>query len=873
MSYPALSVSEHDETAADLDSRLLLDPEMESPIVSRSPNMLEDRHNNNTRLNPSPACSDTAGSIKTPVMGDIEQFQGKIVYNPDGSAYIIEDGDFSDEEELPVPMQEGSIVEKRGTLTEVDQFPTIENAIYVARNKSANNYPAYVRAQTTPADRPTVHSYRVYNYRHKQSDRNPGPIPVETPENIPVKPILMCFICKLSFGNTKSFMTHCKEEHGLEFNEDERDMLRLENISALIQQVGKDKAPLISFLEPVVKGQVPVGSEQVPEMRSPSKSPAEAGHIRVRNDLAQGPGAQVSPVSNGRSSASPGVTSHSPSPSSFNNTPAGQVPSFANNKAMEHDMMVNSRLGGLGWNASNNSCKTLKCPKCNWHYKYQETLEIHMKEKHPDSDSNCIYCITNQQHPRLARGETYTCGYKPYRCEVCNYSTTTKGNLSIHMQSDKHINNIQEIQNNGGQAPSSPAPSNTGIITPSGTPKPQVEKQTNEKPSWRCDICNYETNIARNLRIHMTSEKHMNNIVNLQQMNLGNGDNGPKASSIMPSLPAGPPGQPNLQQLLGMGPMGRMPNMPQLPGLPDSPMKEAAMADMAFNQAILMQMMGGGAVPPGFPGMPPMPGMPFMPGQDHQGEPMDSEKPDPNPKFLYTCAVCNNFHTDSLQALSEHLSIDRTKLRENEVSIQIGGTNICKLCSYKTNLKANFQLHCKTDKHLQKLQLVNHIMEGGPANEWKLNFMNVSNSVQLRCNACDFYTDSIHKLQIHSANQGHEVSAAIFDHLRREENKFRSTENLSYNCRLCKESFEGKGLLLQHCRSVKHLQMEQLHILQLRAEGGANNPEIGDIFTVTSADTSEDMDTGDSNKGRQSFQMRFKCITQLNTTEALKRFH
>ena len=33
-----------------------------------------------------------------------------------------------------------------------------------------------------------------------------------------------------------------------------------------------------------------------------------------------------------------------------------------------------------------------------------------------------------------------------FRCDVCNYSTTTKGNLSIHMQSDKHINNIQELQ-------------------------------------------------------------------------------------------------------------------------------------------------------------------------------------------------------------------------------------------------------------------------------------------------------------------------------------------------------------------------------------------------------------------------------------------
>ena len=64
---------------------------------------------------------------------------------------------------------------------------------------------------------------------------------------------------------------------------------------------------------------------------------------------------------------------------------------------------------------SRNSCKTLKCPKCNWHYKYQETLEIHMKEKHPETDQTCIYCVTKQSHPRLARGESYMCGYKPYR--------------------------------------------------------------------------------------------------------------------------------------------------------------------------------------------------------------------------------------------------------------------------------------------------------------------------------------------------------------------------------------------------------------------------------------------------------------------------
>ncbi len=100
---------------------------------------------------------------------------------------------------------------------------------------------------------------------------------------------------------------------------------------------------------------------------------------------------------------------------------------------------------------SRNACKKLKCPKCNWHYKYRETLDIHMREKHStdlnkDLSQQCIYCLDNSQHPRLGRGEQYKCGYKPYRCDICDYSTTTKGNLSIHMQSDKHINNLKEVK-------------------------------------------------------------------------------------------------------------------------------------------------------------------------------------------------------------------------------------------------------------------------------------------------------------------------------------------------------------------------------------------------------------------------------------------
>ena len=43
---------------------------------------------------------------------DVAKFDGKIVYNPDGSAYIIEDCD--DDDALQLPKQEGSIVELPG---------------------------------------------------------------------------------------------------------------------------------------------------------------------------------------------------------------------------------------------------------------------------------------------------------------------------------------------------------------------------------------------------------------------------------------------------------------------------------------------------------------------------------------------------------------------------------------------------------------------------------------------------------------------------------------------------------------------------------------------------------------------------------------
>ena len=593
-------------------------------------------------------------------------------------------------------------------------------------------------------------------------------------------------------------------------------MLKLEHVSALIQQVGKDKSPLLSFLEPVVKSQ---------GLRSPSKSPSDglAGHpsgIRVRNDLAANSGtAQISPVSNGRSSTSPGVTSLSPSPSSFNTQSAGSHPSKALIAPDDLIMNTNNRMGGLSWNASNNSCKTLKCPKCNWHYKYQETLEIHMKEKHPDSDSNCIYCITGQQHPRLARGETYTCGYKPYRCEVCNYSTTTKGNLSIHMQSDKHINNMQELQNGGVVTASDGTKITQNILSkmPRSNQRLSSPHPVQQQNMWRCDICNFETSQPRNLRVHMTSDKHVQSVTAIQQnmkqlqgiqllQNLTNTER----NGVLPSMPALQP----TNEMMMMMELANQANQAQ------------------HNQNIFLQLLARHNPPE------------VTESGEQSGEGSGTQS-DPNPVKLFNCCICREFSTDTLEGLSSHISLDRSQEGEGEVQILLGGTHICKLCSYKTNLKANFQLHCKTDKHLARLSLYNHIREGGPSNEWKLSMLTGTNPTQLRCQACDFNTNSMHKLQAHTKTQSHEVSVILFSHLCQAEAHAPQGVSLSYSCTLCKFTARGKAALLNHARTLLHLRAEQLCEAR-RVEAGGEQPGIADIFVVTEYSDTEQAESSET---------------------------
>ena len=874
----------------------------------------------------------TAGSADDSELSDGESFDGKIVYNPDGSAYIIEcdDSDLDDLDSIDVPKQEGAIVVDRKISCDAvpSSFPQIANAFFLSRNPQSflNNYCTSATNSTKSLkhshDAPIMHSYRVYDFRSGSSslsnstENHTHPSTSALPAlTVPTKPILMCFICKLSFGVSKSFIAHANAEHTMTLSKEEKAAMSQRNASAIIQCVGKDKLALMSFLEPVAVTPVVRSNSSSPESSkafpyyqtmTPSflgKDSTSVSYVYSKPKISLSPSMETSnsssslakedqidlktsgtsikqEVKNGESmdetnsasdaesdcsqssknggssmslpslvpaAAAAGSSAVTNSCSSQDSESLSQSKAEALNTSMlashalsiassvpspsihnpmyppaflrmcdEHpqgrvlgaecpkcDMVLSSSqsLGGhMTMMHSRNSCKTLKCPKCNWHYKYQETLEIHMKEKHPESDQQCIYCIANQPHPRLARGETYSCGYKPYRCEVCNYSTTTKGNLSIHMQSDKHINNMQELANGGQEVklPQQPETYNNNNNSSTTPAVPDdVYKKIKPKQTWRCDVCNYETAVARNLRIHMTSEKHTHNMMVLQQ----------NMKHMQRDMHL------QINQLMMLGQQD-----PVLFGLP---------TQMAGGMFPYDQQMLASGIPAGFEvpvnlttenGMGSGAGM----GMPCTGEGADSAR-------LFHCCVCNSYLTDSLDSLHQHLQHDRTKQRESEHISVASGSYLCNLCTYKTNLKANFQLHCKTDKHLQRVQLVNHIKEGGAGNEWRLKYLNVSNPVQVRCNACDYYTNSIHKLQMHTGSLQHESSAQLFLHLQLEESKV-VAETKYYQCTLCGHCSKTKLGLIQHARSVAHIQKENLTSQQNDLDKPAL--EIGTVFVV-----------------------------------------
>ncbi|KAF7699351.1 zinc finger homeobox protein 3 [Silurus meridionalis] len=442
----------------------------------------------------------------------------------------------------------------------------------------------------------------------------------------------------------------------------------------------------------------------------------------------------------------------------------------------EHDFVVGQDIvQGSSYNFgsqvnmthSRNSCKTLKCPKCNWHYKYQQTLEAHMKEKHHESDDGqCPYCVSGQNHPRLARGETYTCGYKPFRCQVCQYSTTTKGNLSIHMQSDKHLNNMQNLQSQTSPDASTVQPNSMSHTPPTQTPSPAPSK-VQGRASWRCEVCDYETNVARNLRIHMTSEKHTHNMLLLQQ-NLAHmqRQHRQNAAELYPYCQ----------------PQTRLPE-------PTSVMQ---------------------------PG-----------GEIMQESPLKPVDEDP-PEALFGCALCSHFSSDSLIALGQHLATQRS-LPDADWRGTTGDAHLCRLCHYATPLRANFQLHCQTDKHLQRYQLAAHLQEASRRHgnseeeeEWMLRCVAAGVQVQLRCNACRYEANSMEKLKLHTMNSRHKASLRLYKYLQQFEGAV--SDGGSLHCVLCDYSTQNSLSLVQHANSLSHQRGEGLLRLQ-RIQSGLQDEE------------------------------------------------
>uniref|UniRef100_A0A3B3UQJ4 Zinc finger homeobox protein 3 n=1 Tax=Poecilia latipinna TaxID=48699 RepID=A0A3B3UQJ4_9TELE len=1154
-------VSCEEEESEDLDEMEIdscfpsLQPFPGVPITSGGggmPTLL--RHQPTQQQGPPESGSEEGEEEEEEESSDVENLTGEIVYQPDGSAYIVESLSQliqSSGSMVPGMLSTNSVTsggkpgEPAGVSSSV--YPQIINTFHIASSFGkwfGNSDQGFPNTSSMAGLSPVLHSFRVFDVRHKSNkdylnsdgSAKKSCVSKDVPNNVDFskfdglalygkgKPILMCFLCKLSFGYARSFATHAVHDHRMTLCEDERQLLGDKHASAIIQGIGKDKEPLISFLEPknrssplpptllpINSGQsfygtfsgvhlepgnssggsetllnkdsdsglqqqqqqqtpldsvLSIGGLSVSKASTLTSSPGSAkdssalpkqggrieepvgkelaykgedvrteGHesnVQLSNQLggseeedelllgeeedeveaestavacggnSSSGGSEVGEpaVSNQSNSKSPlllpsstlqpsactsavGSTLNSKAlasisssvkeeasaadgggrtselPLSFNcqgptvpmaiaaaavrrsedDTAGTSSSPLSNNAAADesanrdsatapepndcpaegedengallhhhhihhhhhhlhpsshgHSLSLpggscditgmgecsqNHGPGGSGGSGvecpkcdtvlgssrslgghmtmmhSRNSCKTLKCPKCNWHYKYQQTLEAHMKEKHPDSGGSCVYCSSGQSHPRLARGESYTCGYKPFRCEVCNYSTTTKGNLSIHMQSDKHLNNMQTLQNGGsigsaqeqvfGHTPGGvvavpsvtqasshhtphhhPTQSSTHMSVPCGAPSPTKPKS---KPTWRCEVCDYETNVARNLRIHMTSEKHMHNMMLLQQ-NVTQMQHGRLGLGAMPSPSEAELYQYYLTQNMSLPPGLKIdPAGPEAQFLMGSFHLDPSMATLApaLGGEIPMDVrLGGGQL--------------VSEELMTLGESL-SQTTDPSLK-LFQCAVCNRFTTDNLDVLGMHMGAERS-LPEEEWRAVVGDSHQCKLCHYTTQLKANFQLHCKTDKHVQKYQLVAHIKEGGKGNEWRLKCVAIGNPVHLKCNACDYYTNSLEKLRMHTVNSRHEASLKLYKHLQQHENAVEG-DACYYHCVLCNYSTKAKLNLIQHVRSMKHQRSESLRKLQRLQKGLPEEDEdLSSIFTIRKCPSS---DTGE----------------------------
>uniref|UniRef100_A0A665VE37 C2H2-type domain-containing protein n=1 Tax=Echeneis naucrates TaxID=173247 RepID=A0A665VE37_ECHNA len=235
--------------------------------------------------------------------------------------------------------------------------------------------------------------------------------------------------------------------------------------------------------------------------------------------------------------------------------------------------------------------------------------------------------------------------------------------------------------------------------------------------------------------------------------------------------------------------------------------------------------------------------------------PSPSPSPPPAPSLsptgplsqgVFQCLVCSCFTSDSLESVEQHLNAPRSLPQSEWCSLVAGGCH-CRLCGYTTPLRANFSLHCQTDRHRTRYQLTAHLQEGGDRGQEGAALIAKGNPVQLRCNLCDYVTSSLEKLQGHSLNSHHKAGVRVYRFLQQYDGEVDGGSWL-FHCLLCNHSSSSKLQVLKHSQTPTHQQREEL--LQLQPMGGE---ELAAIFTIRkSPDDVTEEPRGEEREKRES---------------------
>jgi len=221
--------------------------------------------------------------------------------------------------------------------------------------------------------------------------------------------------------------------------------------------------------------------------------------------------------------------------------------------------------------------------------------------------------------------------------------------------------------------------------------------------------------------------------------------------------------------------------------------------------------------------------------------PTEGRRGDGDATTLFGCAVCGVFGTDSLDALQAHIQLDRSSKQLNGgeqppgVAVVSAGTYLCTLCQYRTSLKANFQLHCKTDKHLQRLQLINHVQEGGGGWDRPLP----TSAVDVWCTACEYRTNSVYRLQMHAAGAVHGARAALFRYLCAVEART-ALRRRRYRCVACGVMLRTRFAVLEHSQTQQHGHNEAIVLGRTMSSGPDVDVRLlGAVFIVEPLDDND----------------------------------